>query len=171
MEASFARIAMELNRCENESTQAINALNGIVMKWESIRTAFREYQRNLGSLSNYPGLQSKLEMEQLISCDALIAELNRQLVLYEHSLTQCRGTLAKAKDMFMTKPLDVAWSFPPDDNSITQKYEEACQAINKAAASIEAKKKALYSVNTHENVFEPESVLRFIEEWKKEPNY
>ena len=49
------------------------------------------FSQNLGSLTKFKGLRSKLELEQLVICDTIIAELGRQILLYDHSINQCKG--------------------------------------------------------------------------------
>lgn len=168
MEASLTRIVDILRACEKESESLINALNSVVVKWDAIRTSYNNYSQYLGALGEFPDLQSKLELEQLAQSDTILAELGKQLVMYEHALIQNRGTFAKAKEQFEKRPLDSPWSFPPDTKNITEKYEAAAAAIDRSAASIDAKRLALYTVNTNENSLEPEALLKFIQGWKKD---
>ena len=167
MEAAFSKISYEIQSCEKESESAINALNATVMKWESIKNSFTNFSANLGNLSKCKGLQSKLEMEQIVNCDSIIAELGRQLVLFEHSLTQCRTALAKAKQLFESRPLDVAWSFPPEENdkTIGDQYEKACKDIERAAKITESRKLCLFNLTSNRESLEPEVLLKFIKQW------
>ena len=170
MEASLNRIIMEMQKCEKESENCINSLNQTVMKWESIRNSFDNFSQNLGSLNNYKGLRSKLELEQLVVCDSIIAELGRQILLFDHSINQCKGILAKAQDTFASKPLDFPWKFPPEGNmeSVGDLYQSASMALHRAQTLTESRKLALFNLTSSRNSYDPDVLVSFIQQWNKD---
>ena len=170
MEASFNRIVMEMQKCEKESENCINSLNQTVVKWESIRNSFDNFSQNLGSLTKFKGLRSKLELEQLVICDTIIAELGRQILLYDHSINQCKGILAKGQETFASKPLDFPWKFPPEDSTETigDQYQAACLALQRAQTITESRKLALFNLTSSKNSYDPDILVNFIQQWNKE---
>jgi len=165
MDTGLKKIIFELNKCENEGKTIISALTGIVNKWESIRNAYSLYKDYLGIINGFPEIQSRLEVEQISSCDTLIAELGRQLVLYDHSITQAKASLAKTKQQLSEKPNDFPWSFPPSVSDISEDFLTAENAISQSLLSVEAKKYSLFELNQSENPLNPDNVMRMINKW------
>ena len=170
METRLSQIVLAMQTCEKESENCINALNQTIVKWESIRNCYDNFPQNLGSLSKYKGLRSKLEMEQLVTVDKIIAELHNQMMLHEHSIKKFRGSFVKEKENFAQLPLDAPWKYPPEDSmeNIGDQYQAACMVLQRAQTTLEKRKLALFNLESNKDSFEPEVLLKFIQKWKQD---
>ena len=170
MESNLNKISIELKKFENESLNIINSLSNSVEKIESIRITYSSYFDFLGDLKQFKFLESQLEKEQIAICDTLIAELGRELVLFDHSLTQSKAALNKFKEQFSKKKLDSAWSFPPNGEFISNQIEEANESLINSMLSYESKRMALFKFHQSDIPYDPKSLNFFIQEWKNSCN-
>ena len=162
MEASLNKIKGEILKAENDFNHCISTLKEYVTKWSAIQKSFSDFQSELTQFNNFPDLQSRLELAQLSACDSIIAEMSRELVLYDSLLTNNRGNFLKVKKNFESKQLDEAWSFPPDTIFIPDLILEISQLLDQTFGKVEARKLAIFKLSNEEDSINIESLERLI---------
>ena len=107
-------------------------------------------------------LQSRLEANQAAVCDTIMAEIGKELVMFEHTIINCRGALAKSNQTLFTKPVNDAWEFPPTSSQfITESIQSASLAIEEASLSLEKKRMELYFLTSDKSLVEPSTIIKF----------
>lgn len=165
MDDSLRRIQSEINRAEHDTNLFFGALKDISENWGSIRTAFTDYSKYLDGFREFPDIESRLELEQITKCDTLIAEIGKQLLLIEHSLTSGRATIAKAKQLCHTKDISEVWNFPPTEVFTGDLFIETQQLIDDVSFKLEAKRLALYHLTAENASINQNSINKFICKW------
>ncbi|KAH0785635.1 hypothetical protein GPJ56_010385 [Histomonas meleagridis] len=102
-------------------------------------------------------------MNQASICDSIIAEIGKDLVMYEHTIITNRGVLAKAKQTLASKQIDAAWEFPPTTTFVGDNIHDAAVALEEASLSLEAKRLALYRLTSESTSIEPDMIFRFVD--------
>lgn len=161
---ALRKIGAELRAAEDGVAGYVRALRESARKWDAIRCAFGEHADCMDAIAgDLPGLQSRMEANQAAVCDTILAEVGKELVMYEHAIVNCRGALAKARQsLFTAKSSDAAWEFPPAPVPFTTEAMEAAAAeIESAALALEKRRMALFFLTSDGSTVEPGTILRF----------
>jgi hypothetical protein len=165
MDLSLRRIQTEIQKADRDVELCIDALDKVCTRWSAIQIAFTDHSDRLEDLTAaFPGLQSRMELEQLSSCDALIAEIGRCLVLLEHAITNARAMFVKAKQTFRSQEISEAWPYPPTEAPIGDLYVETSNLIDSAGKSLEIRRLALYRLSSESEMVDPAAVSKFLRE-------
>ena len=159
---ALKKIQLELKMAEDNMATYVNALKDNATKWMSIRSSFKNHTNDLIMFDEFPDLQSRLEMNQASICDTLIAEIGKDLVMFEHTIITNRGALAKAKQTLFSKQIDGAWEFPPTTTFVGDNIHDASVALEEASLSLEARRLALYKLTSEASPIEPSMIFRFV---------
>lgn len=162
MDTTFKRIQTEILTAERNFAHCISTLKEYTTKWASIQKSFSDFQSDLSQFNQFPDLQSRLELAQLSACDSIIAEMSRELVLFDQMLTNNRGAFSKSKKLFESKPLNEAWPYPPDSNFLPNLILETSQLLDSTFAKVEARKLAIYKLTNEGDSINVESLEKFI---------
>lgn len=162
MEESLKRIQTDILAAERNFNHCISTLKEYTTKWSAIQKSFSDFHSDLSQFNEFPDLQSRLELAQLSACDSIIAEMSRELVLFDQTLTNNRGLFSKSKKIFESKPLTEAWPYPPDENFLPNLMVEISQLLDKTFGKVEARKLAIYKLTNEGNSINVESLEKFI---------
>lgn len=162
METTFKRIQGEISAAEGNFNHCISTLKEYITKWSAIQKSFTDFQSDLSQFNEFPDLQSRLELAQLSACDSIIAEMSRELVLFDSMLTNNRGAFSKAKKLFESKPLNEAWPYPPDASFLPNLILETSKLLDSTFGKVEARKLAIYRLTNEGDGINIESIEKFI---------
>ena len=162
MDSTLKKISSDLEIAENNFNHCISTLKEYASKWSAIKTSFSIYSNDLSSFSNFVDLQNRLELSQLSACDSIIAEMSRQLVLFDQTLTNLHATFVKTKKQFESKPKEEAWDFPPNTTFLPNLIIETSRILDEAFNKAESRKLAIYKLVNEEEAIDPDSIERFI---------
>lgn len=162
------RLIINFQTQEKEIQPYVDALKDAATRWKAISSCFSIHSEQFNDfIQEFPDLESRLEVNEASECDSIIAELDRYFLLYENSLKQNRATLNRFKDIMKSKPLDIAYSFPPSPNFISEAIERAASMIETVDKQINCRKLALYELRNVESSVNPDSILRLVEKWNQ----
>lgn len=162
MEATIKRIHGEIFAAEKNFNHCISTLKEYITKWSAIQKSFSDFNSDLSQFNEFPDLQSRLELAQLSACDSIIAEMSRELVLFDHMLTNNRAAFSKAKKLFESKPLSEAWTFPPEETFLPDLILEASKLLDTTFGKVESRKLAIFKLTNKEEDINVESLERLI---------